>query len=284
VRALALLYHDVVGPGDWDASGFPGPVPAAYKLERCDFERHLAAVSAVDAPRGTVCDLIAGAPGWPARPGRPPVLLTFDDGGASACHVADLLERAGWRGHFLITTDYLDAPGFVTRAQVRELAARGHVIGTHTCSHPTPMSRYPYTRLLEEWTRSARGLADLLGEPVRVGSVPGGAFSRRVAAAAAAAGLTALFTSEPTPRCRLVDGCLVIGRYVLRRGAAPSLAAALAAGRLLPRLRQLWVWNLKKMAKVVGGGLYPALSEVVHGGRGRWRAPAHPTSRRDDRA
>jgi peptidoglycan/xylan/chitin deacetylase (PgdA/CDA1 family) len=259
VKALALLYHDVVGEEGWDASGFPGPVPAAYKLERPVFERHVAAVSAVAARHGTVRELVEGAPG------PPPVLLTFDDGGISAqsC-VADLLERAGWRGHFLITTDYLGTPGFVTRAHVRELAARGHVIGTHSCSHPNPMSRCSWDRLVGEWTRSAGVLADVLGEPVRVASVPGGAFSRRVAAAAAAAGLTALFTSEPTTRCRIVDGCLVVGRYVLRRGDAAEVAAALASGALVARLRQFCLWNLKKAAKAVGGDLYPVLSRLVH--------------------
>ncbi len=93
----------------------------------------------------------------------------------------------------------------------------------------------------------------------------GPAHPRRVAAAAAAAGLTALFTSEPTARCRVVDGCLVIGRYVLRRGASADVAAALASGALAARLRQLWLWNFKKALKAVGGELYPALSRLVHG-------------------
>ena len=259
MRALSLLYHDVVEGGDWDASGFPGALPAAYKLERRDFENHLSAVSRVAARRDTVRDLFQPVPG------PPPVLLTFDDGGASAyACVADLLERAGWRGHFLVTTDYIDTPGFVTRAQLRELVGRGHVIGSHSCSHPNPMSRCGWDRLVAEWTRSAAVLADVLGEPVRVASVPGGAFSRRVAAAAAAAGLTALFTSEPTARCRVVDGCLVLGRFVLRRGDPPKRAAALASGNLRARLSQLVVWNLKKIAKAVGGDLYPALSRLVH--------------------
>jgi len=246
-------------------------VSATYKLERHDFEGHLAAASAVAARRGTVHDLLRGT----LDP--PPVLLTFDDGGASAygC-VADLLERAGWRGHFFITTDYLGTPGFVGRTQVRELAERGHVIGTHSCSHPTRMARCGWDRLIEEWSRSAEILADVLGEPVRVASVPGGAFSRRVAAAAAATGLTALFTSEPTARCSVVDGCLVVGRYVLRRGASAEAAAALASGALAARLRQLWLWNLKKALKAVGGDLYPALSRLVHG-RARRREPRRAT-------
>ncbi len=260
MRALSLLYHDVVEPGDWDASGFPGSAAATYKLERRAFERHLAAVSAAAGRRGTVQQLSAAPP-----PGPPLVFLTFDDGGASAygC-IADLLEGAGWRGHFFITTDYLDAPGFVTRRQVRDLAARGHVIGSHSCSHPSRMSRCRPEHLREEWTRSTGVLADLLGEPVRVGSVPNGAFSRRVAVTAAAAGIRRLFTSEPTMRCDTVDGCVVIGRFLLRSNTPAEVAAALASGKLGVRLRQLWFWNLKKVAKAVAGDAYLALRRTVY--------------------
>jgi peptidoglycan/xylan/chitin deacetylase (PgdA/CDA1 family) len=261
VRALALLYHDVVDGDDWDATGFPGPAPASYKLERRNFERHIAAVSTAAARRGTVSDLLRGGDG------QPPVLLTFDDGGASSYScIAGLLERSGWRGHFFITTDYLDHPGFVTRGQVRELAARGHVIGTHSCSHPLRMSSSRWDRLVEEWTRSVAVLSDVLAAPVEIGSVPGGAYSRRVAAAAAAAGITALFTSEPIARCRSVEGCLVIGRYSLRRATPARTAGALASGRPFPRLGQWCFWNCKKAAKAVGGDAYVALRRWVYGG------------------
>jgi len=265
VRTLALLYHDVVEPGDWDASGFPGASAATYKLERRAFERHLAAVSAAAARRGMVQQVAAAPPAPTAPPGPPPVLFTFDDGGASAYDcVADLLEGAGWRGHFFITTDYLDAPGFVTRRQVRDLAARGHVIGTHSCSHPSRMAACRPEHLLEEWTRSTGVLADLLGEPVRVGSVPNGAFSRRVAVTAAAAGIRGLFTSEPTTRCHMVDGCVVIGRFLLRQGTPAEVAAALVSGKRGVRLRQLWFWNLKKVAKALAGDAYLALRRTVY--------------------
>ena len=41
------------------------------------------------------------------------------------------------------------------------------------------MARCGWGRLIEEWSRGAEILADVLGEPVRVASVPVGAFSRR---------------------------------------------------------------------------------------------------------
>jgi len=257
VRALSLLYHDVIADGDWEASGFPGRAAASYKLDRRDFARHVTAISAAAARRDIVHHL--------QQDDVAPVLLTFDDGGASAYDcVADLLERSGWHGHFLITTDYMGQPGFVTRSQVRELAGRGHVVGSHSCSHLTGMSARPRAQLVDEWKRSTGELADASGLAVTVASVPFGAFSHRVAAAAAAAGITALFTSEPTARCRWVEGCLVLGRYTVRRDTPSAVAGALAAGALGPRLRQWWLWNLKKTAKAALGDVYLAARHAVY--------------------
>jgi peptidoglycan/xylan/chitin deacetylase (PgdA/CDA1 family) len=259
VTALALTYHDVVDQGAWDASGFPGPTSASFKLDRRVFERHLAAISGVAAVRGTVFDVRQDGRD------RPPVLLTFDDGGLSAyACVAGLLEEFGWRGHFFVTTDRLGTPGFLNAAQLRELAGRGHVIGTHSCSHPLRMSSLRWERMLDEWRRSTAILSDALGAAVRVGSLPGGAYSPRVAAAAAAAGLTALFTSEPTARCRVVAGCVVIGRYAVRRRTPAAVAARIASGDIGPRLWQWCFWNAKKAAKLMGGEAYLALRRLVY--------------------
>jgi len=262
VRALSLLYHDVIAENDRTgaASGFPGGAAGSYKLERGRFAQHLAALAAAApaARRATVHDLREIS-------GPVPVMLTFDDGGASAHpFVSELIESAGWRAHFLITTDFIGQRGFVTRADVRALATRGHIIGSHSCSHLTGMSARPFARLLEEWRRSVDVLGEVLGEPVRTASVPFGAFSDRVAAAAAAAGITALFTSEPTDRCRRVEGCRVIGRYTVRRDTPAAVAGALAAGALGPRLRQWWLWNLKKTAKVALGDVYLAARHAVY--------------------
>ena len=46
MRALAIMYHDVVENGDFASSGFPGEGARVYKLRREDFERHLDAIGA----------------------------------------------------------------------------------------------------------------------------------------------------------------------------------------------------------------------------------------------
>ena len=198
-----------------------------------------------------------------------PRLLTVDDGGVSALLFADLIEEEGWRAHFLVTTDYIGRPAFLDPAQIRDLRRRGHTIGSHSCSHPDPMSGCGDAQLLSEWGRSLAVLSDLLGERCRVASVPGGYYSPRVGRAASLSGVEALFNSEPTTRPYRVDRCLILGRYTLWRGMAPETAAALARGDRGERSRQWAAWNVKKLAKTIGGKNYLRLRRLLLGRAGR---------------
>ncbi|MCA1594111.1 MAG: polysaccharide deacetylase family protein [Acidobacteria bacterium] len=250
MKARVLMYHDVVETGRDEASGFPGADAAAYKLETTQFAAHLKAIAAATPSErpAIASDLLRG------EANSTPWLITFDDGGASAhTHVAGMLEELGWRGHFFITTNYVGAPAFMTATQLRDLHTRGHVVGSHSCSHPLKMSRCSPAEILREWRESSNALSDILGEPVDTASVPGGFYSERVAAAAAEAGFKVLFTSEPAARTREVRGCLIAGRYSIQRHTAPRVAAGLVAGQLAPALRQSLTWNAKKVLKSLGG-------------------------------
>jgi peptidoglycan/xylan/chitin deacetylase (PgdA/CDA1 family) len=263
MKALALLYHDVVD-SDLDSSGFPGGGPARYKLSIGEFERHLDALAAARPDGPVLVHEIASDDRRPA-----PLLLTFDDGGASAVEAANILDRRGWRAHFLITVQPIGSAGFVTQGDIRDLRRRGHVVGSHSFSHPDPMSGCAPDVLREEWSRSVQVLQQILGEEVRVASVPGGAYSREVARAAAFAGIRSLFTSEPITRSHDVDGCLVLGRYTLLRGTSPRVAGRIARGMRLPRLAQLVSWNARKAAKRLAGRYYRSARSILLAGRER---------------
>ncbi len=144
-------------------------------------------------------------------------MITFDDGGSSALAVGEELARRSWRGHFFIATDLIGRPGYLDWDGVRAVAGMGHVIGSHSCSHPDRMAACSTDQLMAEWTGSAEVLARELGAPVTCASVPGGLYSHEVGRTAAAAGYTTLFNSLPTQRLGSIDGCNLIGRYAIRR-------------------------------------------------------------------
>lgn len=256
---ITLIYHDVVEPGALDASGFPGKLPGHYKLDRPLFEAHLKAIRQALGRRSITTAEQPGAE-------RVQVFLTFDDGGLSAhsC-VADLLESYGWRGHFFITTACIGKAGFLTSPQIQELRRRGHVIGSHSCHHPVQMARHSREKLLAEWGQSTAMLADLLGEPVPIASVPGGYYSARVGEAAAEAGIRILFTSEPTSRLPAVEGCTVLGRYAIFRQTPAKVAGGLVAGDRRYRYQQQLVWKTKKFLKKTAGKPYLLIRGLLLG-------------------
>lgn len=248
MNIAALMYHDVVAPGRDDDSGFPGAAAAHYKLETGEFFRHLGEL----ANSGLRFVSVTAAP-WPdARC----CLLTFDDGGASALSVGVELSARHMTGHFFITTARIGTPGFVDADDLRALRAEGHVIGSHSHTHPAEISRLDAAALDREWRESVDRLQQILGEPVTVASIPGGFYSRSVVQAAARAGIRHLFTSEPTIRTHRVDGCLVLGRYTLWRDMPSANALALALGTDALRQRQWLTWNLKKPLKRGARPLY----------------------------
>jgi peptidoglycan/xylan/chitin deacetylase (PgdA/CDA1 family) len=250
------MYHDVVAAGSEDASGFPGRDAALYKVTPERFEQHLSALVGYRVP-GT---------GY-----RVPV-ITFDDGGVSAMIAADALERHGFTGHFFVTANYIGTRGFLDQAQLRELHARGHVIGSHSCSHPLRMGHCSWTQLVDEWTRSREILEQVVSSEIRLASVPGGDFAPSVAEAAACAGITHLFTSEPTARSRHAFGLTLLGRFTIQKWTTAATVAGLACGDWLPRARQTVVWNAKKLSKRVGGERYLKMRRwlLQHGTEVRW--------------
>jgi peptidoglycan/xylan/chitin deacetylase (PgdA/CDA1 family) len=256
---IALMYHDVVAAEDADASGFPGRDAALYKVAPEQFDRHLRTLASTLAARPDV-----QAPSAPT--------ITFDDGGSAAMLAAELLERYRFVGHFFITTNYIGSPGFVHAAHLRDLRGRGHIVGSHSASHPLRIGHCPWPQLVDEWMRSRDTLAQLLGEKVECASVPGGDFAPDVARAAVAAGFSRLFTSEPTRRVHTLFGVTVLGRFTVHRWTRARTIGSLAAGWRVPIARQAVVWNAKKVTKQIGGERYLHLRRLLlrHGTEVRW--------------
>jgi peptidoglycan/xylan/chitin deacetylase (PgdA/CDA1 family) len=248
--AIALMYHDVVPAGAEDSSGFPGRDAARYKVTPRQFGQHLERISTLDTP---------------------PV-LTFDDGGLSAVMIAAALEQHGLRGHFFMTANYIGVRSCLGAADLRDLRRRGHIVGSHSCSHPLRIGHCSRGQLQEEWQRSRAILEDTLGAAVTTASIPGGDFAPPVAETAAAAGFSTLFSSEPTRNSRKVCGLELRGRYTIQSWTTDDEAAALASGNTLACTRQAVLWNLKKTGKLVGGDYYLRIRKVLlrHGDEVRW--------------
>lgn len=252
-RSYGLMYHDVI-ERDAQATGRSGAGPDRYKVTHESFVEHLDRIEEkVAVPPAVADDLLGGrglTPRW---------ALTFDDGGDSALRVGEELLRRAWRGHFFITSGFIGTRGFVDASAIRELDRMGHIVGSHSITHPERMASLPENDLLREWSESVAVLADLVGKDVQTASVPGGHYRRNVAVAAARAGITTLFTSEPSRSAHRVDGCLVLGRYSIRRDSSAEDAARAAAGEAATWLPAYVAWNTRKLAKQLAGKRYESV-------------------------
>jgi len=247
MRTVSLLFHDVY-ESEPRESGFRSPSADRYKLSVAEFESQLDGLVALRIPSA----------------GSLPTAITIDDGGVSFHSViADRLEALGLRAHCFVSTDYIGERGFLTPEQIRELDARGHVIGTHSASHPARFSALDAVEMRREWSDSRQRLEDIVDHPVTVGSVPGGYFSRAVAAAAAAAGLRTLYTSEPTTRPSMLDDLCVVGRFTIRRRHRADMARRFASAAPWARCGAWIGWNAKALVKPVLGASYSRVADWI---------------------
>ena len=272
MRAISILFHDVYVEHP-DESGFTSEAANRYKLPLAEFDAQLAGVEGVRSDAPILASAMERLGDDAAPAGAPPFLVTVDDGGAAYyTWIAERLERLGWRGHCFVSTDCIGRRGFLSREQVRELAGRGHVIGSHSASHPFRFNALPYNEMVSEWSRSRGVLEDIVGCRVDAGSVPGGYFSPAVARAARDAGFRVLFTSEPVTRVSEDGGLLTVGRFTIRYGDPRDRARRLVSAPAWTRSLEWASWNAKGLVKPLLGPSYVRIADWVHATRPSSRA------------
>jgi len=187
-----ILYHGVDSGGRCDRA--MTAVDQEYVLSRAPFEQHLDYLARRSVP---VCSLAEcrTASFCESDGALVPAVLTFDDGDVS-CYTttAPILERFGFRGEFFVVTEWIDRPGFLTRTQLCELAARGHRIQSHSRTHPL-LTELDTAAIDEEVMLSKRELEAMVGARVEYFSIPNGAYDARVLDAARRAGYVGVLNS-----------------------------------------------------------------------------------------
>jgi len=245
LETAVFLYHDVaVNPED---SGLVRRAAIPYKHSPAEFDKNLDQI----ALSSVYPSLVTGIDS--ANSGRY-LLLTFDDGGKSSLQISEMLVNRGWRGHFFIITNRIGDNTFLTREEIRRIHKMGHIIGSHSHTHPDIFYRQSLTEMMDEWNKSSDILSQIIGEPCIAASVPGGDVSQQVYTSATEAGLNYLFTSDPTLKPRKFGNCWVFGRVCIKATTPVNNVNALAQFRNWQA--ESLKWRGKKAAKKIFFPLY----------------------------
>lgn len=179
--------------------------PDALAVPLAQVERQLPALLRA-RPAGTAADAVAG---------RRVLHVTFDDAFRNIAPALDLLERLRVPVTIFACSGYgdgrplavpelagerYDAEALTTMTwdELRDLAARGFEIGSHTISHPH-LPQLEAAEIERELAESRRRLEDELGRPCRFAAYPYGDHDERVRAAARRAGYDAAFGLPGVP-------------------------------------------------------------------------------------
>ena len=238
--SVVLMYHDIVTNED-KSSGFQNESAFQYKVVESAFEEQVKALQGKD------------------------VVFTFDDGGESfLTKAAPLLEQYGFKGVFFISTKYIGTPGFLTKDQVKELAERGHVIGSHSHTHPEIFTKLSKEEIHEEWQKSFEILRDILGEKDLPMSIPNGYASKSIMEEAIKCRFSDIYTSQPTTKIKLFQKHNVIGRYVVHDNMTTEDVLRIVNSKSY-RLKMALKWQILNVVKGVLGESYDKLkAKIMH--------------------
>lgn len=251
-RAAIFCLHDIV-PDERLAGVEVTHRP--YALPPAEFRSHLMAAHEEGLRTITVGQV-------PGELGGSFFCLSFDDGCASDYTEAfPALLELGFRATFFVVPTLVGAPGYVTWPQLREMAAAGMEIGSHSLTHPF-LHELDADGLRHEFGESRRMLEDRLGAPVRSASLPRGWEPPHCESVLAELGYHAFCTSR-VGWWYPGDRPLAMPRVAVRRGMESEDFAAIAAAAP----RALWSLQAVEAAKNA------AKACLGHGGWQRLRAP-----------
>lgn len=181
-----LMYHELSLPGRATCRLEPGYT--RYVVSAEDFRAQMKRLAGEGFRGRNASDAMRSFDGQS-------VCITFDDGCETDLLTAvPILKELGFDATSYVTVDFLNKPGYMTHAQVRELSALGFEIGCHSMTHPY-LTDVDDSRLRQETMEAKERLEQIAGARVDHFSCPGGRWDSRVANAVKQANFQTMATS-----------------------------------------------------------------------------------------
>ena len=238
--AAIFAYHNFVERPDVAA-----PAAQAYVLSQAQFDAHLAALADPELRPSRLADVLTS-------PAAGQFVLSFDDGYLTDYTVAfaRLAER-GWPGCFFVIASQVGAPRALGWRELREMAAAGMEIGSHSLTHPF-LHRADPDQIRREFGESKRILEDGLGQAVHFASLPRGSAAPGMGALIKELGYRAFCTSEPglvSARTNPFE----VPRIAVKQRTTPAFLRQVCAGRRMTLATLQSFHAVKKLGKQLVG-------------------------------
>lgn len=241
-NTVVLMYHELRRQGRALCDESPGYT--RYVVSEAGFGAQLARLKSLEKPGKTLSDALESGG----------IALTFDDGCESDLLVAaPLLKAAGFGATFYLVSNWVGKAGFLSAAQVRELAENGFEIGSHGQNHAF-LSDLPDEKLRAELGDSRKHLQDLTGREIAHFSCPGGRFDARVAGFAREIGYASVATSRAGSNAFGAD-LFRLNRMAIFQNTSPADFDLACRGQLSARDRAKGA-VLGAAKKLLGNGAY----------------------------
>lgn len=157
-----LLYHHIQST----------PYFSRYRVPPERFEQQMQLLHAWGYETITTVQLVQAITEGADLPPRP-ILITFDDGDVDVYENAfPIMKKYGFTGVFYLVSNYLGQPNYINVDQVKEMAAAGWEIGSHSMNH-LELPLYPEHQRAEV-VESKQQLESLIGVPVKTFAYPFG--------------------------------------------------------------------------------------------------------------
>ena len=238
-KIITFLYHEVVD--DISKSGFQNLGALPYKHNISHFLSDLDIIMSNFSRTELVTNI-------DFNDKENNLILTFDDGGVSALSIANILKERNLIGHFFITTSMIGSDFFLNVDQIIKIRKMGHIIGSHSHSHPNIFRDISYNQKVFEWAKSKNILEEILNEEIICASIPGGDMDKDSIKAAAEAGIKYLFTSEPTFFVDREFGVSIFGRVCPKNTTDQKKIKEWSIGK--GYFRSLLVRNIKEFIRI----------------------------------
>ncbi len=258
MHAYTLCYHAL------DSDQFPSQVPCqadrSVVVKDSSFRRQLRCLAEMDLP---VVSLEEKLSEDHADREKPSAILTFDDGHGSNYSLAmPALLDARATATFYVVAGFVDKdPDYLTSPQLRELAANGMRIGSHTMTHRW-LPQLSETEIQQELVDSKATLEDIIGDSVLDFALPGGHGNRAIFQLARQSGYRSVATCK-VGVFRSGGDPFHIPRLEIRGGLSmEGFRATFSASKL----KQLQVIEFGKSLarRALGLSNYTRLRSVVH--------------------